>query len=99
MVRRKKFDVKKWLWIAAIPPSLGAIGLMIVKSAEVINIPKRVEAAEKDIVDLKDVIQQQQTINDYYYKKEQKDVIYSPDGTEWVWDEKTQKWLPVKGGK
>ena len=88
--------LKKYGTIPAIViASLTAFGIILRYSYKVITIPERVEAAEQDIVDLKDIIKSQQRINEYYQKKEQGEVIYSPD-KKWYWNEEKAEWRPIK---
>ena len=100
MVRRKGFDFKKWIWIGAVPTSLGAIGFIAVNLTTYIKLPDRVASAEEKVDTIEDYIQKQQMANELMQQMiQQKDeVIYSPD-KKYYWDSEKEKWLPGKGGK
>jgi len=80
---------------AIIIACLTAFGVGLRYVYKLVTIPERVEAAEKDIVDLKDILKEQQKINQYYQKKEQEDIIYSEDGKKY-WNEEKEEWRSVK---
>lgn len=68
--------MKKTNWLSpkgiiVILALVGALGGAIVVAANYITLPENVEANTGDIVDLKQIIRDQQTINDFYYKREQ----------------------------
>ena len=68
--------MKKNTWltpkgITAVILMVGALAGAIVVTATYITLPKDVEAVQMDLIDLKEIIQRQQIINDYYYEKEQ----------------------------
>lgn len=83
---------------------VGALAGAIVVTATYVTLPNDVEAVEQDIVDLKQIIQSQQIINDFYYQREQ---TYQPkyqepqrrcwdfakDGYEYEYDCITNEWL------
>ncbi len=74
---------KKWFktpqGITAICVMILTVSGLLLKSAKIILIPERVEANEESIIDLKQIIQSQQTINDFYYQREQQQKPYYPN--------------------
>ena len=95
MVKKKTFDLKKWLWIAGVPAVLGAIVLISKTITTYADLPKEVNATKEEVGDIKQWIGEQRAINDYYYQKEKQDIIYSPD-LKWYWNDLKQEWRPVK---
>jgi len=83
--------------ITSIILMVGALAGAIVVTATYITLPKDVEAMQEDIVDLKQIIQSQQTINDFYYQREQVPQDKSPyceweNDEKWCWDDYYQEW-------
>ena len=96
MKKKKWYQcLKNWVWIAGIPTALGAIILLAKVITTYAELPKEVEATQKDVSEIQQYIQQQQAINDYYYRKEHSEEVVSPDG-KWVWDEQNQEWKPKR---
>lgn len=57
--------------ITSIVLMIGVLAGTIVVTATYITLPKDVEAMQEDLIDLKQIIQAQQTINEFYYQREQ----------------------------
>lgn len=100
MMKKKPFNIQKWLWIAGVPTTFGVILLFARTLIAYADMPKRVETIEK-------YVEQQQRANEIQAKanelmqeqlKQQPQQPYCEVYQEatWCWDEKSQTWYQVK---
>ena len=100
--------MNKWLTpkgITSIIFMVGALAGAVVMTATYITLPSDVEALQEDFIDLKQILQKQQTINEFYYNKERNQPPpyeppevrrcwdYAGDGYEYEYDCNTGNWL------
>lgn len=102
-MKKKSFDIQKYLWWGGVPAILGAIVLCAKVITSYAEIPQKVQKIE-------DYIEQQQRSNEIQKeanslmqqiitKQEAKDdkpeIILSPDG-DWYFNEAKKEWRPVR---
>ena len=83
--------------VPSIVVSLGALGTIILKSAEYILLPTRVEAVEQKADKIEQYIERQQVQNELLQQmiKKDEEILYSPD-KRYFWDNQLGEWRSTK---
>lgn len=99
-VKKKPFEIQRWMWIVGIPTLIILFARTIVVFAD---MPKRVDTIESYIQAQQEANRVQSKANELMQQQIQQQQQTQPyceiyEGATWCWDERTQQWYQPQGG-
>ena len=101
-MKKKSFEIQRWMWLAGVPALLGVVLLFSRTVVTFADMPKRVDNIEQYVVAQQRANEINQKANELMQQQIQKEKQPYCEVYEerlWCFDEKYQQWYQPQGGE